>query len=158
MAVTGHVFPTFIEGAMAGAFSTGQTFSVALGNNATSVDLTTAGITAAKTFSDWTAIVNEIPGGNGYTSGGTSVGTLSWTTTTADPASGPTATLALNASSNPTWTGATFSANQAVLYQSTGGGSYQLVAFWDFGGSISVSSGTFTLTINPSGLLTATVN
>ena len=37
------------------------------------------------------------------------------------------------------------------------GETYQLGAFWDFGGSVSVTGATFTLTINASGLLTATV-
>lgn len=56
---------------------------------------------------------------------------------------------------SPTWNGATFSANQAVLYQSSAG-TYQLCMFWDFGGSVPVTSGTWTATISPSGLFTAT--
>jgi hypothetical protein len=60
-------------------------------------------------------------------------------------------------STSPAWTGATFTANQAVLYQSSAS-TYQLGAFWDFGGSVSVAGQTLTLTINASGLLTATVS
>jgi len=32
------------------------------------------------------------------------------------------------------------------------------VAFWDFGGAVSVTDGTFTLAINADGLMTATVS
>jgi len=59
--------------------------------------------------------------------------------------------------SNPNWTTATFSANQAVFYESSAA-TIQLICWWDFGGSISVARQTFTLAINASVLLTATAS
>lgn len=152
MAVTGHVFPQFFIGTAAGDISLpGGTWKVALGNAAGPVGLATAGISTAKLFTDWTAIVAEITG-TGYTAGGV---TVSAPTLTAGGSNN--SITAFTSGTNPAWTGATFTANQAVLYQSSAA-TYQLGAFWDFGGPLSVAAQTFTLTINASGLLTATVS
>ena len=152
MAVTGHVFPQFAPGLAAGNITLpGGTWKVALGNAAGPIALATSGISTAKLFTDWTAIVTEISG-TGYTAGGVAV---SSPTFTAGGTSNSIATF--TSATNPSWTTATFSANQAVLYQSSAS-TYQLGAFWDFGGSVPVTAATFTLTINASGLLTATVS
>lgn len=50
------------------------------------------------------------------------------------------------------WTGATFTAYYAVIYDSTNSNS--LIACIDFGGAKTVSSGTFTLQWDASGILT----
>lgn len=150
--VTGHVFPQFALGLAAGDISLpGGTWKVALGNAAGPIGLGTSGISTAKLFTDWTAIVTEISG-TGYTAGGVAV---SSPTFTAGGTNNSVATF--TSSTNPSWTTATFTANQAVLYQSSAS-TYQLGAFWDFGGAVSVTASTFTLTINASGLLTATVS
>lgn len=152
MAVTGHVFPQFAQGLAASNITLpGGTWKVALGNAAGPIGLATAGISTAKLFTDWTAIVTEITG-TGYTAGGT---TVSAPTFAAGGSNNSVSTF--TSGTNPNWTTATFTANQAVLYQSTAA-TIQLGAFWDFGGSVSVVAGTFTLAINASGLLTATVS
>jgi hypothetical protein len=152
MAVTGHVFPEFMLGLAASEITLpGGTWKVALGNAAGPIGLATAGISTAKLFTDWTAIVTEITG-TGYTTGGVTV------TSPTFAAGGTNNSVAtFTSGTNPAWTTATFSANQAVLYQSSAS-TIQLADFWDFGGSVSVTAGTFTLTINASGLLTATVS
>ena len=150
MAVTGHNFPQFMPGLAAGSISLpGGTWKVALGNAAGPIGLGTSGISTAKLFSDWTAIVTEITG-TGYTAGGVTVSSPTFLAGGAN-----NSVSAITSGTNPAWSGATFSANQAVLYQSSAS-TYQLACFWDFGGSIPVTAGPFTLTINASGLLTAT--
>jgi hypothetical protein len=152
MAVTAHVFPQFIIGMNAGNIKlTGGTYKVALGNAAGPVTLATAGISTATLFTDWTAIVTEITG-TGYTAGGAAV---SSPTFTAGGSNNSVATW--TSASNPNWTTATFTANQAVFYESSAS-TNQLICFWDFGGAISVAGQTFTLAINASGLLTATAS
>ena len=152
MAQTFHVFPQFMPGLVAGdVIPASGTWKMALGNAAGPIGLATAGISTAKLFTDWTAIVTEITG-TGYTTGGVAVTGLTF-------AAGGTnnSVSTFNTSSTPTWTTATFTANQAVLYESSAS-VYQLGAFWDFGGAVSVTGATFTLTINASGLLTATTS
>jgi hypothetical protein len=149
---TGHDFPQLFIGMAAGDISLpGGTWKVALGNATGPIGLGTSGISTAKLFTDWTAIVPEITG-TGYTAGGV---TVAAPTLTAGGTNNSVTTF--TSSTNPAWTGATFSANQAVLYQSSAS-TYQLACFWDFGGSVSVSGQTFTAAINANGLLTATVS
>lgn len=152
MAVTGHIFPQLMLGLAASNITLpGGTWKVALGNATGPISLSTSGISTAKLFTDWTAIVPEITG-TGYTAGGV---TVSSPTFTAGGSNNSIATF--TSGTNPQWTSATFSANQAVLYQSSAS-TFQLGAFWDFGGSIPVTAATFLLTINANGLLTATVS
>lgn len=152
MSVTQHVFPQFMPGVAAGDITLpGSGWKIALGDAAGPVTLATTGIAAAKLFTDWTAIVPEITG-TGYTAGGVAISGMTFAAGGTDDS-----VSTLDTSSTPTWTGATFSANQAVLYQS-GASTYQLAAFWDFGGALSPADQTFELTINANGLLTATVS
>jgi hypothetical protein len=152
MPLTAHVFPQFIIGMNAGNIAlTGGTYKVALGNAAGPITEATAGISTAKLFTDWTAIVTEISG-TGYTAGGATVSSPTFT------AGGTNNTVATwTSGSNPNWTTATFTANQAVFYESSAA-TYQLICWWDFGGSVPVTGSTFTLTISGSGLLTATAS
>lgn len=152
MAVTSHVFPQFAIGLGVGDIAmTGGTYKVALGNAAGPIGLATSGISTAKLFTDWTSIVTEITG-TGYTTGGVAVSSPTFT------AGGSNNTVATwTSASNPNWTSASFTANQAVYYESSAS-TYQLICFWDFGGAVTVTSSTFTLTINGSGLLTATAS
>jgi hypothetical protein len=55
---------------------------------------------------------------------------------------------------NPSWPSATLSASYALFYDSSGGSdsANQVICYWDFGSSQSVTSATFALTINASGL------
>jgi hypothetical protein len=153
MAVTGHVFPQFIIGMNAGdiALASG-TAKVALSNTSGPVGLATSGVSTVKVFADWVATVAAEITGTGYSAGGTTVASPTFA------AGGSNNSVATYTSAtSPSWTGASFTANQAILYESSAS-TYQLIAFWDFGGAVTVTSGTFTLAINASGLLTATVS
>lgn len=63
---------------------------------------------------------------------------------------------------NPSWAASTISAKYAFFYDNTFGSSTDstnlILAYWDFGGTNSSSSGSFTLTISGSGLLQWTVS
>lgn len=52
--------------------------------------------------------------------------------------------------SNPSWAGATITARGMVIYKSRGGGaaSDELVAYVDFGVNVTVTSGTFAVTLS----------
>lgn len=154
MALTAHVFPQF-QYAMSQKMIDldSDTLKVALSNNATTQGLSTSGISTAKKLSDWKALTgNSEISGTGYTAGGA---TLSGVSVSLGSTNNTIFTLTC---SSPSWSTATFSANQAVFYSSTAEGTiaYSLICFWDFGGSQSVTAGTFTLTINASGLVTWT--
>jgi hypothetical protein len=77
--------------------------------------------------------------------------------------SGLVTTLTCN---NPTWPSSTISAKYAMFFDAgTGGngtsandGTNVPLAYWDFGGTNSSSSGSFTLTISGSGLITWTAS
>lgn len=79
--------------------------------------------------------------GAGYTSGGFTLTNVS--------AALYTDTAVVTFSVNPNWTGATFSAIAGVIYtsDSTLGTAGRTVAVFDFGGTQSVSAGTFTVTL-----------
>ena len=67
--------------------------------------------------------------------------------------SGENATLS---AANPSWSSATFNTVYAFLYDATvgsGDSSHPILAYWDFGGSQSVSGSTFTLTVGANGLV-----
>lgn len=61
---------------------------------------------------------------------------------------------------NPAWSSATFTAVYGWLHDETASSGTDatrpLICLWDFGGAQSVSSSTFTLTVNASGLVTWT--
>ena len=149
MTVTAHVFPQFELGLASKLqnLST-DTIKVALSNAAGPVTLATSGVQAAKLFTDWTSNVAAEITGTGYTAGGQTLTGVSSTVT------GDVWTLT---ATSPSWASSTITANQAVFYDSTAS-TVQLIAFWDFGGAVSDTSGTYTLTINASGIVTATVS
>lgn len=148
MSLTAHVFPQFPLGLAQKLQSLGaDSIMVALGNAAGPITLATAGIQAAKTFTDWKAIVAEITG-TGYVAGGQALTSVSSTVT------GNVWTLT---AASPAWAASTITANQAVFYDTTAG-TEQLICFWDFGGAVPSVAGTFTLTVSGSGIVTATVS
>ena len=151
MALTAHVFPQFAIGLGAGNIAmTGGTYKVALSNAASPVTLATSGVSTAKLWTDWKSNVAAEITGTGYSAGGLAVSAPTF-------AAGGTnnAVATWTSASNPQWTTATFTATQAIFYESSAS-SYQLICFWEFGTSISVTAGTFTLTINANGLLAGT--
>lgn len=62
---------------------------------------------------------------------------------------------------NPVWASSTISAKYAFFYDNTVGGTDStnlIMCYWDFGGTNSSSSGSFTLTVSGAGLLQFTVS
>lgn len=150
--VTAHVFPQFIIGMNAGNIEFGSgTFKVALSDAAGPIGLSTAGVSTATLFTDWTANVAAEITGTGYTAGGATLSGLSFT------AGGANNSVATWTGSSPSWSSASFTANQAIFYKSSAT-TNQLICFWDFGGAVTVTNSTFTLTVSGSGLLTATAS
>lgn len=87
---------------------------------------------------------NELSSGSGYTSGGETLATKTVTQ------SGTTDWDA----DNPQWTAATFTANHAVIYDTSV--SDNLIASIDFDGDKIVAAGTFTIQFSASGIITLT--
>ena len=93
--------------------------------------------------------VGEITG-TGYSSGGNTL-TVTQTPTT----SGSPSTTAYINFADISWTGATFSADGALIYNSTNGN--KSVAVLNFGSTKTVSIGTFTIVFPPAGTGSAIV-
>lgn len=152
MAVTAHVFPQWLQGVNAGNIAmTGGTYKVALSNAAGPIGLSTSGVSTAKLFTDWTSNVAAEITGTGYSAGGATLGSVTFTV------GGTNNSVTTWTAANPSWSSASFTANQAIFYESSAS-TTQLICFWDFGGSVMVTASTFTLTVSGSGLLTATVS
>lgn len=148
MAVTGHVFPQFALGLAASNITLpGGTWKVALGNAAGPIGLATSGISTAKLFTDWTAIVTEITG-TGYTAGGNAIGTK-----TNSEASG----LVSVGAANTSWTTATFSGVFGDLVYDNTITNKNAYCWNYFGGTQSVTSGTFTIAWNGGNIFTVTI-
>lgn len=96
------------------------------------------------------AVTNEVAG-TGYTPGGA---TLTSVTATYDA---PSNTLTLTGAAPP-WAASTITARYLVVYDSTPGtdATRPLVMYDDFGSDKVSSAGTFTYTVNASGLATIT--
>lgn len=90
--------------------------------------------------------ITELANGNGYTTGGASL------TTTSSTQTNGTEILIVSAA-NPTWTatGSMGPFRYVVLYDSTPSSpSKPLIGWWDYGSSLTLSSGnTFTVTFDP---------
>jgi hypothetical protein len=94
-------------------------------------------------------ITNEVANGNGYTSGGATLGTKTCTVsslvTTFDAA-------------DTAWTASTITARYAIIYYASGTASTSLlIGYVDFGADQVSSNGTFQITWNASGIFTLTV-
>lgn len=96
-----------------------------------------------------TAGVGVETSGTGYTAGGQAL------TSVSGSVSAHVYTLTC---ANPVWTTSTISASHALFYDSTPGSAATnpVILFWDFGGTVSSTAASFTLTISGSGLLTLT--
>lgn len=149
MALTAHVFPQFPLGLGEKLMNLGSdTLKVGLSNVAGPVTLSTSGVQAAALWTDWKSNVAAEITGTGYTAGGATL------TSVTNTVSGDVDTLTC---ANVSWASATFTANQAVFYDSSAA-TIQLICFWDFGGAVSVTGATFSLDISGSGLATVTVS
>ena len=142
MAVTislyNHTAARFADGSNA----VGDTYKVLLATSATfdATNTTLAGVTKT-----------EVANGNGYTTGGATLGSVAVTTVTTDDAKFD--------ANDVTWTasGGTITASYAILYNDTDANDPP-VAFIDFGASESAGDGTdFKIIWNASGIFTFTV-
>jgi hypothetical protein len=100
---------------------------------------------SASTVADnvWTDVsANELDSGSGYTTGGATLAGKGVT---------QAATTKFDAT-DASWTSATFTAYYAVIYDTTA--TSNLICSIDFGGAKAVSSGTFTVQFNSSGIIT----
>lgn len=88
---------------------------------------------ASTNYSNITGNTDEASG-TGYTAGGN-------TLTRIDPTT--SGTTAFTDFADTSWTSATFSADGCMIYNSTNGN--RSVGVWDFGGTKSVTNGTFTI-------------
>lgn len=100
----------------------------------------------------WSSVVANEVSGTGYTANGIALTTKTVTYT------GGLNQLKLDCD-DISWTSSTITARYAVFYDRTpaSDATRPLLCYWDFGANQSSVSGTFTLTINASGLITATV-
>lgn len=100
----------------------------------------------AETHDTTTDLSNEVANGNGYTTGGATLGSVTWTKST---------TTVTFDSADPTWTasgGNIGPARYAVINDTTAN---KLIAYCDLGEDVTTLDGnTLTLTINASGILT----
>ena len=153
MAVTAHVFPTLdlAIGKKTVNFTTDTLQVLLVASGTYTWNATSQGHTTVTNFlgGSGAGALTEVAGGN-YSR--QTLASVSYT----DSVLVTTLTCA-----NPSWSNGTFSAVYAAFFDNTVGGTdstNQLLCYWDFGGSQSVTSATFTLTISGSGLITWTAS
>lgn len=160
MAVTAHVFPSLnlamgTKSANYTSFTSSTHLGVLLVASGTYTS-TNANFGTCTNVSNFLTVGDGTNGALTEVSGGsyariTNVGTV----TIADTGTGASSLTTLTCA-NPVWTSVTFSAKYALFYDHTSGADStdQVLCYWDFGGSQSVSGANFTLTISGSGLIT----
>jgi hypothetical protein len=124
-----------------------DSYKVALYGNSGTPDntVTTAALTEYNGAASQWVTANEVSG-TGYTAGGVAVTPIAVTQTTN--------VITFTSSGSPQWTGATFSAYGGLVYDTTVAN--QGISFNYFGGVQTVTSGTFTVSWNASGIATFT--
>lgn len=97
---------------------------------------------------------SEVAAGGGYTTGGVTLAAGN-RSVTYDTATNETRLLSTD---NPSWTSATFSATWAAIWKDTAGAASTdpLIGYVDFGGTETVTAGTFTITWDATGVLKIT--
>ena len=125
--------------------STGDTFKLALGKATASITGTYGAATTS--YDNLTANSDELANGNGYTTGGN---TLVSVTPVAD------GTTAICDFDNTTWTSATFTTSGGIIYNDTASGN-PACAVLDFGGDQQVSSGDFQIQFPAAAAATAII-
>lgn len=95
------------------------------------------------------SVTNEVANGNGYTSGGTTIGSM---------ANSIASNVYTITGANASWPGSTFTCRYAILYDSTPAtdATRPLIGYVDFGADQSPSNGTLSVTWNASGIGTVT--
>jgi hypothetical protein len=107
-----------------------DTLKIALYTSSASLGATTTAYSAT----------NEVANGNGYATGGV---------TLANKAVSTSGTTAYFDADDPTWTSASFTANGALIYNSTNGD--KAIAVLAFGGDFTVAGGTFEIVLPAAG-------
>jgi hypothetical protein len=99
-------------------------------------------------------LTNELGATGGYTTGGKLLATC------AVAYDAGTNVFNIDATVDPTWTSATFTAHYAVVYDSTPGtaATNPLICYIDFGADVSVTNGTFTIQFAAGGIAKITVS
>jgi hypothetical protein len=149
MAVTAKLysqFPWYLGGS-----NTAGNASIDLLSHTPTVALTTSTNSISQTADALYAdVTNELATAGGYTSGGAALGSPQYTTSSL--------TTTFDAA-DTSWTTATFTAAQAHIYAAglAANPVKPLISYVDFGADQSVSSGTFTLQWNASGIFTIVV-
>ena len=108
------------------------------------VCLLTSAYTPTATHTQYSNLTGEVANGNGYTTGGKALTSVTWT-----QASG-TATWD---AADPVWTSSTFTARYAVIYDDTATNK-DLMLLIDFGSDKSPSNGDFSIVFNAAGIFT----
>jgi hypothetical protein len=138
MSVTVTLYPSFFNDVMSG--------SISLSADTIKLMLATSSYTYSAAHDKRNDITNEVANGNGYTTGGAEL---------ASKTVGTVGTGVFDAA-DVSWSASTITARYGVIYKSRGGASSadELVALIDFGGDVSSTADTFTVTWNASGILT----
>ena len=123
----------------------GNTFKIALGKATASITGTYGAATTS--YTDLTGNSDELANGNGYTTGGN---TLTSVTPVAD------STTAVCDFDNTTWSAATFTTSGAIIYNDSAAGD-PACAVLNFGGDQQVSSGDFTIQFPAAAAATAII-
>ena len=136
MAVTAFWYGKSLEG----QYGTTSARRVDWATDTIKAALCTSSFTPAQDTQDfYDDLTNEVANGNGYTTGGETLGTKSVNYDAS------TNVMSLRAATT-SWTSATFTCRYAVVYKDTGsGGTSPLLGYVDFGGNEQVSSGTFSI-------------
>ena len=109
------------------------------------VGLLNSGFAVNAANTTWANVsANEITPATNYTAGGKALTGLSLTGTT----------TTVWTAANVSWTSASFTANYAVIYNTSN--SNRLIAYIDFGGAQTVTVGTFTIQWSGSGIISIT--
>lgn len=126
--------------ALEGQYGTTSARRVDWATDTIKVALTTSSYSPDQDAHDfYSDITNEVANGNGYTTGGATLGTKSVNYDTASNV------MSLRAATT-SWSSASFTARYAVVYKDTGVGSTSpLLGYVDFGADQTVSSGTFSI-------------
>jgi hypothetical protein len=86
---------------------------------------------------------NEVANGNGYTTGGLALSSVTWTQSDS---------VSVLDADDPSWTSSSFTARYAVIYDFTTANNIN-ICLYDFGSNQTVTNGTFTVRFNASGIL-----
>lgn len=125
------IYNVFKTGLMKG------TFNLHTGGHTIKIALMGSGYTYSAAHAGWgtTGVSsNEVAAGNGYTAGGATI----------TSSVGGTTTATFNTGGDITWSNSTITAYGAIIYDDTDG-TKSLIAWIDFGGAQSSSSGNFTI-------------